>query len=273
MNSPAQIQSLPVVLVADDSETIQKVVRIALARQPLKVEVAASWNEAESRLGGHVAAILLDANLPGIQGDRAKLKEALTRAGGIPVVVMQGSHDRSLSDGDLAEAGIKHSIQKPFDSGELIKLITAFIANRGPVASPSPAARASMSPPPPPPPPPLESASPLDFQVDSLPPLPADLVDSSRKGKKAFEALEDTLPFGSALAQASSLPPPPPPQSKSARAVGPQPAAPSLADLPAGVREAVLEYCQKHFKEIAVEVISAELRRLAEERARHLVDI
>jgi CheY-like chemotaxis protein len=268
VNSPSQNNPMPVVLVADDSETIQKVVRIALARQPVKVEVAASWNEAQGRLGRQVAVVLLDANLPGVQGDRAKLREALSRAGLVPVVVMQGSHDRSLTDSDLAEAGIKHSIQKPFDSGELIKLITGFVASH-----------ATSAPQPSPPPP---GGSPLEFPLDSLPPLPPDLVDTSRKGRKAFEALEDTVPFGSSVvpaastsASASSLPPPPPPPpptSMSARTVAPQPGAPG-ADMPAGVREAVLEYCQKHFKEIAVEVISAELRRLAEERARHLVDI
>jgi CheY-like chemotaxis protein len=287
---------MPVVLVADDSETIQKVVRIALARQSLKVEAAASWSEAEGRLGPQVAVILLDANLPGVGGDQVKLKDVLARAGGVPVVVMQGSHDRSLSDNDLAQAGIRHSIQKPFDSGELIRIVTSFLGSTSAVPQAQTSAFAAATPAPPPPafdPFPAAARSSLDLQLDSLPPLPADLVDSSRKGKKAFEGTEDTVPYGSAMAGISSsginsspstLPPPPPPP----RVSGGQSAAPAVAlgqtgsspqpqvpgpEMQAALREAVLEYCQKHFKDIAIEVISAELRRLAEERARHLVDI
>jgi len=40
----------------------------------------------------------------------------------------------------------------------------------------------------------------------------------------------------------------------------------------AAVRHAVEDYCARHFRSIAREVISAELKRLAEEKARHLVD-
>jgi hypothetical protein len=42
--------------------------------------------------------------------------------------------------------------------------------------------------------------------------------------------------------------------------------------LPELVHRAVTEYCQQHFKALAREIIAAELRRLADERARHLVD-
>ena len=42
--------------------------------------------------------------------------------------------------------------------------------------------------------------------------------------------------------------------------------------LPELVRKAVEEYCDRHFKSLAKEVIASELRRLADEKARHLVD-
>ena len=43
-------------------------------------------------------------------------------------------------------------------------------------------------------------------------------------------------------------------------------------ELPALVSLAVQEYCEKHFAALAREVISAELRKLMEEKSRHLVD-
>jgi CheY-like chemotaxis protein len=274
VNSPSPNKNLAHVLVADDSETIQKVVKIALARQPLKVDVAASWDEAKARILPGVGVILLDANLPGINGDIAKIKEALKQADSVPVVVMQGSHDRTLSDADLSAAGVQRTLQKPFDSAELIRLVTALTGAFDIAPAPAPAPALSLDP---------EIG--LDLQLDGLPPLPPDLLDPSRKGKKAFEIAEETRPFGTSgaipppVASSFSPPPPPPPASsvKSASAPGPMPV--NLPPLPVdavttqAIREAVMEYCQKHFKEVAVEVISAELRRLAEERARHLVDI
>ena len=44
------------------------------------------------------------------------------------------------------------------------------------------------------------------------------------------------------------------------------------ADLARLVREAVEEYCNRHFAELARSIITTELRRLADDRARHLVD-
>jgi hypothetical protein len=43
-------------------------------------------------------------------------------------------------------------------------------------------------------------------------------------------------------------------------------------ELPALVDRAVERYCVEHFKGVAREVLTAELRRLAEEKARYLVD-
>jgi hypothetical protein len=43
-------------------------------------------------------------------------------------------------------------------------------------------------------------------------------------------------------------------------------------DLPELVRRVVEDYCDRHFKSLAREFIASELRRLADEKARHLVD-
>lgn len=294
MNRPSFNDFVPRILVADDSDTIQKVVRIALARQAVKIEVASSWLDASSKIGTGVALLLLDVNLPGVGSDPAKLKEVVAAAGKVPILVMQGSHDRSLTEAALLECGISQVIQKPFDSNELIGIVSNLaglsrVASTVGISSP-----AAASPPPPPPSPSPSSALDL-FSVEmpgsssekqsdfgGLPPLPADLIDAARKGKKAFDlAPEDLFNL--------TPPPPPPPHGHQGHgftppgASPPPPLAPSFQssspspllgdDMAKQVRQAVESYCDRHFRSLAIEVITAELRRLAEEKARHLVDI
>ena len=43
-------------------------------------------------------------------------------------------------------------------------------------------------------------------------------------------------------------------------------------DLPELVRKIVQDYCERHFRSLAREFIASELRRLADEKARHIVD-
>lgn len=303
MNSPASNGAVPRVLVADDSETIQKVVKIALARHPVKIETAASWQDAASKIGSGIALLMLDVNLPGVGSDPQRLKEVVAAAAGLPVVVMQGTHERSLGEAALRDCGVSHILQKPFDSAELVSTVTRLTA----ISQSAP----STQPIPPPPPPASAPGMPVagmsapdagefSLNLEGLPPLPADLVDTSRKGKKAFEAPASMAPSPVAAPVAPEdlfrmVPPPPPPASPGATApmqsatpmpsmqpttpVSPVPpmsmptAQPSNDELARQVRQAVEAYCEKHFRSLAIEVITAELRRLAEEKARHLVDI
>ena len=287
MNHPSSNAVVPRILVADDSDTIQKVVRIALSRQPLKIEVASSWLDASGKVGSGIALLLLDVNLPGVGSDPARLKEVVASAGAVPILVMQGSHDRSLSEATLKECGISHVIQKPFDSNELIGMVTglaglsksalAFSGSEQKSAPPpAPAASAILAPPSPATP----ASSENMFDIGELPPIPADLIDTTRKGKKAFDIAPEDLfnlvppppppPSSQRMPPAppSHFPPPPPPSDN--RAVSnPAP----VDDMGKQVRQAVEDYCERHFRSLAIEVITAELRRLADEKARHLVDI
>jgi CheY-like chemotaxis protein len=134
-----------------------------------------------------------------------------------------------------------------------------------------------------------------------VPPPPPPMTDESRKGRKAFDATKappqvvkaqsSTTNRGPAVTQAFNLNSPKLPESsssKSSRAPetalnrGGKPASeaslseqllPLLEEmLPALVRQAVEDYCNRHFKTLAREIIAGELRRLADEKARHLVD-
>jgi len=286
MNHPSSNAVVPRILVADDSDTIQKVVRIALSRQPLKIEVASSWLDASGKVGSGIALLLLDVNLPGVGSDPVRLKEVVASAGAVPILVMQGSHDRSLSEATLKECGISHVIQKPFDSNELIGMVTglAGLSKSGLAFSgseqksappPAPAASAILAPPSPATP----ASSENMFDIGELPPIPADLIDTTRKGKKAFdiapEDLFNLVPPPPPPPSSQRMPPappshfPPPPPSDNSAVSNPAP----VDDMGKQVRQAVEDYCERHFRSLAIEVITAELRRLADEKARHLVDI
>ena len=298
MNLPSSNAVVPRILVADDSDTIQKVVRIALSRQSLKIEVASSWLDASGKVGSGIALLLLDVNLPGVGSDPARLKEVVATAGGVPILVMQGSHDRSLSEATLKECGISHVIQKPFDSNELIGMVTGLAglsksalafggSEQKSAPPPAPAASAILAPPPPV----IAASSENMFDIGELPPIPADLIDTTRKGKKAFDIAPEDLfnlvpppppPPPPVPPSSQRMPPPPPshfPSSSSSPSPSPSPLARAVSnpapvdDMGKQVRQAVEDYCERHFRSLAIEVITAELRRLADEKARHLVDI
>lgn len=287
MNHPSSNAVVPRILVADDSDTIQKVVRIALSRQPVKIEVASSWLDASGKVGSGIALLLLDVNLPGVGSDPARLKEVVASAGAVPILVMQGSHDRSLNEATLKECGISHVIQKPFDSNELIGMVTGLAGLSK--SAPAPGLSGQVSAPPPPasmilaPPPPAPAASENMFDIGELPPVPADLIDTTRKGKKAFDIAPEDLfnlvpppppPPAPATPSSQRVPPAPPSQFPPPTAsAGPVSNPAPAEDMAKQVRQAVEDYCERHFRSLAIEVITAELRRLADEKARHLVDI
>lgn len=315
------------ILVADDSSTIQKVIRIGLAAIQADIKSAGSLVEATKSVDqGPLDLIIADAGLPGIStaGDFIKLVE---RAGNVPLIILMGSYE-AVRESDLRSVGITHIIKKPFPPNELPLLVQELTgAGKTPPAPKGPSAPMSGIPSFPeaaslPLNPPsfslsdegpsaaetttLRQSTPLsgppsflleeDHSPGGAPPFPE--VEPARKGRPAFE---------------SRQPEPSPPRASFAQQVGssgsgesqpssdffggksfgaspgsssspsfPQPhtnAGLSAAveafvrdELPALVDRAVERYCVEHFKGVAREVLTAELRRLAEEKARYLVD-
>ncbi len=112
----------------------------------------------------------------------------------------------------------------------------------------------------PPPPPPSESSKPASGRfatTEIRPPAPAVKGTAPKIKPPEVSADEPTIP--------------PIPANVSVDTEGSiaQIVAQSLPNL---VQEAVEDYCNRHFKSLAKEVITSELRRLADEKARHLVD-
>ena len=293
------------ILVADDSSTIQKVIRIGLAAIPNDIRPVGSFVEATKLAEpGLFDLIIADAGLPGVStaSDFMKLSE---RAGHLPLIVLMGSYD-AVRESDLRAVGIEHIIKKPFPPGELPQLVqrltgqSAGITNgsvRTPVAPPVPMPPSvpdanastpfSLSDPEEPswPPRTRQASIPMsavptfdlvgEETIMGVPPTPE--LEPARKGRPAFLDNDSTRsrgrggpahPMADIPAMGS------PTMASGSPVAGISAAMESLVrdELPVLVDRAVERYCAEHFREIAREVLTTELRRLAEEKARYLVD-
>ena len=119
------------VLVADDSPTIQKVIKIAFGRHPLEIVETATCIEtsvAVTRQRPHL--LIIDATLPGTQGP-ADFKKLQSDAGGCPLVLLIGSYD-AVDEKAFRAIGIEHVLKKPFDSSAIVKLVESLLGMPAP---------------------------------------------------------------------------------------------------------------------------------------------
>lgn len=293
------------ILVIDDSTTIQKVIRIAFAPYDVRVEVAGSFMEALTAIHAtQPEALLIDATLPGAQVPR-DFQRLQGEARGVPAIILCGSFD-DVDEGALRGAGFSVLVKKPFDSTDIINKVKTVIGGdlqrrqtgatvgQGRAmdgllsgAMPTPSPRVATPEPEIPVHPELYALAREETEI--LEHLDPGLLNEGRRvGERAFQAAKPSTP--SAPAARASTPPPSLSLEdfqeelveRAARIPGydmPQPAKvrgvlePLIRDeLAKMVREEVEEYCSRHFQALAREVITAEIRRLSEEKSRHLVD-
>lgn len=118
------------ILVADDSQTIQKVIQITLANSNYELERAISLEELEVKLGSSdFDLLLLDYNLT----DKLSAKELIAKVKGLkdalPILAMLGTFD-SLSDSEMSELGIEDKITKPFESAKFTSKIENILSKQ-----------------------------------------------------------------------------------------------------------------------------------------------
>src|SRR4051812_39255063 len=106
------------ILVADDSSTIQKVIKIAFARHAVEIVEASSFAEALAVVVRQAPDLLIvDASLPGAQSpdDFARLARD---AHGASVLLLFGTYD-AVDEAAFRQAGFPNFLKKPFESGDL----------------------------------------------------------------------------------------------------------------------------------------------------------
>lgn len=114
------------ILVADDSSTIQKVIKIAFARYSVEMLEATSLVEALSVVARTPpSALILDASLPGAQGpqDLARLS---VNAGGAPILLLVGTYE-SIDEAQFRASGFNSFLRKPFDSADLVNKVNEML--------------------------------------------------------------------------------------------------------------------------------------------------
>lgn len=194
------------ILVADDSLTIQKVIRLALsaggAGDTYDIQAVSEGNEALQQIAVfRPEVVIIDVSLPGQSAFEVKAKiDSETRAGEFaPRFILMSSAFETLDEAHVLRSGFHGRLTKPFDPGHLRQVIQDALAQSSPQKTPG------MAPPPPPPFEPLDSdaheshAAPeikleLDFPSPPPPPPPpsttpsVEMHDSETDIKKLTES-------------------------------------------------------------------------------------
>lgn len=110
------------ILIADDSLTIQKVIKITLASEPFELFECTDAKDLESDLNENKPSIvLLDFNLSEDKTGYDLSREIKKINPNAKILMLFGTFD-TIDEGLLEESGVNHKIVKPFDGTKFINL-------------------------------------------------------------------------------------------------------------------------------------------------------
>ena len=112
---------MPLVLTADDSAAIQRVVQVSLTPYAIDVISADNFPAALDKTATQqVDLIIADAELNGTTA--LPDLQRLTADGKIPIILLLSSYSK-IDKSTLTDLGFQQVLQKPFDSRELLQLV------------------------------------------------------------------------------------------------------------------------------------------------------
>lgn len=206
------------VLVADDSQTIRKIVEMALKGSDYQVIGVASAQDAMDAARQSPSVILLDYYMPDGSGyDVCRALKANPSTSGIPVVMLGGSY-KQFDESMARQSGADGVVMKPFKTDTLISAIEAVRSGAG--APPPPIQTAQNAPTQP-----THSTPPAYGAAQPEPPRYAPTPLGGTPTPPPAQPTSHTPPPQPAPAFPSSPTPPP---------VAPTPAAPTPAPASAG---------------------------------------
>ena len=210
------------ILIADDSSTIQKFIRMALSSYDISIFTSSNLAEARSVLSlEKLDALIIDSCLPGV-GQPSEIMDLINDYSGLSTLVLVGSFEGSSTQ-DLSQTGLGHILRKPFEPKVLVESLALLVPELSEKTEP----------------PSLEKATPVStLNLDDVD-LDVGLQESHAQSNQASASAEGAV---------------------------------TDDKLKLLVRETVAEYCDRHFKSIAKDVIKAEINLLLDEKARHAVD-
>jgi CheY-like chemotaxis protein len=123
-------------LVADDSVTIQKIVKLTFAAEDVTIETETNGDSLLDKVRSvRPDLILLDVFMPGRSGyeicESIKEDPDLSH---IPVILMAGAFER-FDEMEAARAKADAHLLKPFDTSELIALVQSLAGDKWPAAA------------------------------------------------------------------------------------------------------------------------------------------
>lgn len=123
-------------LVADDSVTIQKVVKLTFAAEGVEIETETNGDSLLDKVRrGRPDVVLLDVFMPG--GNGYKICECIKEdpdLSHIPVILMAGAFER-FDEMEAARAKADAHVLKPFDTSELIALVQSLAGDKWPAVA------------------------------------------------------------------------------------------------------------------------------------------
>jgi DNA-binding response OmpR family regulator len=120
------------ILVVDDDQVIQQLLKVNLELEGYEVEVASDGEEALQSFGAFQPnLVLLDIMMPKLDGWEVsrRLKDR-PGAGAVPIVLLSArAQDSDVKRG--SEIGVAAYVTKPFDPIALLDLVADLLARRG----------------------------------------------------------------------------------------------------------------------------------------------
>jgi DNA-binding response OmpR family regulator len=159
-------------LLADDSVTIQKVIELIFADEPIDVVAVSDGEQAIARLEAeHFDIVLADIGMPGRDGfEVASFVKA--RAGHVPVILLTGAFEL-VEDARVTEVGASAVLAKPFDPQVLVARVRELL--RGATGAPTSA---------------VPLSEPRSAGADALAAVPAPVTGSAPSVDDYFERLD-----------------------------------------------------------------------------------
>src|SRR4051794_12777565 len=120
------------ILVADDSLTIQKVIRLALSNEGYEIQAVSDGNDALEQISvWQPDVVLIDVSLP--NRSAFELKRAANEHSDLSHVkfVLMSSAFESVDEVQAAEVGFSGRLTKPFDPAHLRQIIMQALGDTG----------------------------------------------------------------------------------------------------------------------------------------------
>jgi CheY-like chemotaxis protein len=131
----------PTLLLADDSVTIQRVVALTFADQPVRLVVAKDGQDAINRMATERPDVVLaDTNMPCVDGyEVAKWVRQQPHLSTVPVLLLAGASD-PVDEQRLHDSGANGVLEKPFEPTHVISRVKELLGMKA-VATAAPTGR------------------------------------------------------------------------------------------------------------------------------------